>query len=292
MHLRRFLLMLLAGGAIAIAARASAFAECDCREPLFDWASTSPTEDCSPVNTSLIFDRPKFTQSPVTVGCGAVQFETGYTYKYDDDNGVRLIHHSFPESLLRVGVWADWFELRADWDYDIQRTKIGGTVDREAGSADLTLGCKFYLTPQDCFLPETGLILESSVPSGDQPFTSGQMLPSIDYCYDWDLTGTDCWTLSGNSAVGETNNDQATDTYARFSQSVALDHAWSDRIHSFAEFYMYAPIYSGADHPKYYFVRGTTVLLMQNVQWDIRTGLGLNEWADDFFAGTGFSVRY
>ena len=259
---------------------------------MFDWSSDSNTDSDSYLNTALIFDRPKFTQSPVTVGCGAVQLETGYTYMYDDENGVRVVRHSFPESLLRVGMFADWFELRADWDYDLERTKTGGTVVRDAGSADLNLGCKLYLTQQDCFLPETGLILESSVPSGDQPFTAREVLPDIDYCYDWDLTGSDCWTLCGNTALGETTNQLTTDTYARFTQSIALDHAWSDRIHSFIECYMFAPINSDADHPQYYFDRGVTVFLMDNVQWDIRAGMGLNKWADDFFAGTGLSIRY
>ncbi len=291
MQLRRLLLMLLAGGALA-AACASAYADSDCRDPLFDWANASETDGSSRVNASLIFDRPKLTQSPVTVGCGAVQLETGYTYMYDDENGVRVVRHSFPESLLRVGVIADWFELRADWDYDIQRTKIGGAVDRESGLADLNLGCKFYLTQQDCFLPQTGVILESSIPAGDQPFTSREVLPDIDYCYAWDLTGNDCWTLSGNTELGGTANQVTDDTYVRFTQTVALDHAWSDRIHSFIEFYMFSPINSAADLPQYYFVRGTTVLIMDNLQWDIRTGLGLNKWADDFFAGTGLSLRY
>jgi hypothetical protein len=292
MQLRRLLLIVLAGGAMAMAVRTAAFADSDGAKTLFIWRDDSSTDADPHLETALIFDRPKFTQSPVTVGCGVVQLETGYTYMYDDENGVRVVRHSFPESLLRVGVFADWFELRADWDYDLQRTKTAGAVVRDAGSADLNLGCKLYLTPQDCFLPETGLILGSSVPSGEQPFTAHEVLPNVDYCYDWDLTGTDSWTLMGNTALGETANQLRNDTYARVAQSIAFDHAWSDRIHSFIEFYMFAPINSVADHPQYYFDRGVTVFLMQNVQWDLRVGMGLNSWADDFFAGTGLSVRY
>jgi hypothetical protein len=37
---------------------------------------------------------------------------------------------------------------------------------------------------------------------------------------------------------------------------------------------------------------GFTVLVGDKVQWDIRAGVGLNEAADDFFTGTGLSVRY
>jgi hypothetical protein len=292
MPLRRLFSMLLAGGAIVAVACALAFAEPDSRSSLFGWSDASNTEANTYFDTSLIFDRPKFTQSPVTVGRGAVQLETGYTYLYDDENGVRVVRHSFPESLLRVGVLADWFELRADWDYEIQRTKMGGAAVRDDGSADLNFGCKLYITQQDCFLPETGLIVESSVPSGDAPFSSGEMLPNVDFCYDWDLTGADCWTLCANTAIGTTANAQIADTYTRFAQSIALDHSWSDKIHSFIEFYMFAPVNSDAAHPQYYFDRGVTVFVLDNVQWDLRVGMGLNVWADDFFAGTGLSVRY
>jgi hypothetical protein len=55
---------------------------------------------------------------------------------------------------------------------------------------------------------------------------------------------------------------------------------------------MFAPIGADTAHPEYYFDRGVTVLLTDNIQWDLRAGMGLNKWADDFFAGTGISVRY
>jgi hypothetical protein len=292
MQLRRFSLMLLAGGAIVAVLCARACADSGGRMPLFDWGIDENFDPDGPLDPALVFDRPKFTQSPVTVGRGAVQLETGYTYMYDDEDGVRVARHSFPDSMLRVGMFADWFELRAEWDYDIQRTKTGGAAIRDAGSGDINLGCKLYLTPQDCFLPETGLILESSVPAGDQPFSAGEVLPNIDYCYDWDLTGTDSWTVLGNTALGETTSRWTVDTYTRVAQSVALDHAWSDRIHSFLEFYMFAPVNASANHPEYYFDRGVSVFLSENIQWDVRAGMGLNKWADDFFAGTGLSVRY
>jgi Putative MetA-pathway of phenol degradation len=292
MYLRRLLFMLLAGGAIGLAVCASAFADSDGAKTLFIWRDDSSTDGGPNLEAPLICDRPKFTQSPVTVGCSVVQLETGYTYMYDDENGVRVVRHSFPESLLRIGMFADWFELRADWDYDLQRTKTGGAVVRDAGLADLNLGCKLALTPQDCFLPESGLILESSVPAGDDPFSAHEVLPNINYCYDWDLTGTNSWILYGNTEIGDTVEQMTNETHTQVAQSLAFEHAWSDRIHSFVECYMFAPIDADTAHPKYYFDRGVTVLLTDNIQWDLRAGMGLNKWADDFFAGTGVSVRY
>ena len=44
--------------------------------------------------------------------------------------------------------------------------------------------------------------------------------------------------------------------------------------------------------PQYYFNGGFIVYLNKDVQWDIRAGVGLNDAADDFFAGCGLVLRY
>ena len=36
---------------------------------------------------------------------------------------------------------------------------------------------------------------------------------------------------------------------------------------------------------------GFTVLMNNNLQFDIRAGVGLNEDADDVFTGAGFAIR-
>ena len=37
---------------------------------------------------------------------------------------------------------------------------------------------------------------------------------------------------------------------------------------------------------------GLTYRVTPNLQLDLRAGVGLNRHADDFFAGSGFAVRY
>ena len=44
--------------------------------------------------------------------------------------------------------------------------------------------------------------------------------------------------------------------------------------------------------PEYYADGGFTYRITNNFQLDIRAGVGLNRHADDFFAGSGFAVRY
>ena len=44
--------------------------------------------------------------------------------------------------------------------------------------------------------------------------------------------------------------------------------------------------------PEYYADGGFVYRINNNFQLDIRAGIGLNRYADDFFAGSGFAVRY
>lgn len=257
---------------------------------LMHWSYGRPSDEGSPLDEPLEADRPDFTESPKTVGQGVVQLETGYTFTSDSENGVHTANHSFPEMLLRVGVLADWLEFRAEWDYEIQRTRTGGVVQTESGADDLTVGLKIALTQQQCCLPETGIILDLSVPTGGDAFTTGEVQPGVNYCYSWELNKK--WSLSGSTAIGGAVDDVTNDPYAEFTQSLSLGHTWNESLSGFSEFYVLSPIGADTNHPQDYFNAGFAVHLNKDVQWDIRAGVGLNEAADNFFAGTGLTLRY
>src|SRR5689334_11720965 len=108
---------------------------------LFLWR---PSEEPEQIDLSkpLETDRPDFTESPKTVGQGVFQVEGGYTFTNDRQGNTRTTDHSFPETLFRYGVLADWFELRLDWNYEVQRTVTAGVVNNESGADDLNIGCK------------------------------------------------------------------------------------------------------------------------------------------------------
>jgi hypothetical protein len=258
---------------------------------LLHWNSgKNSDEGGSDLDKPLETDRPDFTESAKTVGRGVVQLEGGYTFSYDNENGVRTADHSFPETLLRIGVLADWFELRADWNYEVLRTKTGGTANTDSGADDLTLGLKIALTPQQSCLPETGIILQMSVPTGADAFSADEVLPGVEYCYAWDITKN--WSLAGLTAMVGAVDDVTSDTYSEFEQSLSLGYSWNEKIRNYTEWYVLSPISADTNRPQYYFNGGFTVLINNDVQWDIRAGVGLNEAADNFFAGTGLSLRY
>ena len=53
-------------------------------------------------------DRPHLPEASTAVGKGHVVLESGYTFA--EKGSVRT--DSYPEAVLRVGMFADWFELR------------------------------------------------------------------------------------------------------------------------------------------------------------------------------------
>src|SRR4051794_1710907 len=291
MSVDRILAAIVFFTAVGLLGIAPASADSNGPSTLLHWNyGKASDEGGSDLDKPLEADRPDFTESPKTVGKGVVQLESGYTFTYNNDAGVRTANHSFPETLLRVGVLADWLELRADWNYEIEHTRTGGVTQTASGADDLILGVKLALTPQQCMLPETGIIFEMSVPTGGDDFTADRVLPGVNYCVSWDLNKD--WSLSG-STIFEGAVDQATtDTYTQFAQSLSLERTWSEQLRSYTEWYVLAPIGADTQRPQYYFNGGFLVFLNKDVQWDIRAGVGLNDAADDFFVGSGLALRY
>jgi hypothetical protein len=265
-------------------------AESGYRKTLLQWSYGTSFEGGPDVYEPLVTDRPDFTESSVTVGYGVVQLETGYTFTHDSEGDDRTRSHSFPETLLRVGMFADWFEWRVDWNYAEEHTDIGGVEDTASGAEDLGLGIKLALTPQECLLPETAIIFQMTVPSGSSEFTADEVLPGFNYLSGWDIN--DEWSTGGSSAINRAVDDGTGDSYVELAQSWTVARSWGERLGSYAEWFVIAPTSADTVHTEHYFNGGFTVLINNDVQWDIRAGLGLNDHADDFFAGTGLSLRY
>jgi hypothetical protein len=63
-------------------------------------------------------------------------------------------------------------------------------------------------------------------------------------------------------------------------------------VGAYAEWYGLMPNGAATARPEHYFNGGFTYLLCDNMQFDIRAGVGLNDVADDYFVGTGLSIRF
>jgi hypothetical protein len=239
----------------------------------------------------LATDRPDFVEASSNVGRGRVQLEAGYTFIHDRSGGVTTRTHSYPEILLRIGLFADWFELRLGQNFGNQRLH-GGALGSGNGAEDLYLGVGLALTEQNGLVPESRVVFQTTVPTGADDFTDDVMLPGVNILYGWDVI-EDKMTLGMSTSFNRARDDSG-DDYLEFAQAITTGFTLTEKLGMYLETFGLMPAgatNSGA-RPEYYADGGFTYRITNNFQLDIRAGVGLNRYADDFFAGSGFAVRY
>ncbi len=246
----------------------------------------------------LITDRPDFTEASSVVGLGVVQLETGYTFIYRDDEFDQSITqtHSFPETLLRVGLH-EGVELRIISNYLWEENIDAGVRSTPEGGTPVGLGFKFQLLRNDGWVPETALISGIVVESGAKEFRTEDTDFNMVLLYSWELP---CgWTLGGNSGfttftedirIGRGATDR--DGHVTFFQSVAMGTSLTDAIGMYVEYFGLYSEGRRENFPANFVDGGFTYLLNNDVQFDIRVGTGLNDHADDLFTGAGVSLRF
>ena len=253
---------------------------------LFRWSNGCRQSFGPALSEPLVTDRPDFTEASSTVGQGIAQLEIGYTYSFDNDGPGTTKAHSYPEPLLRYGVFANWMELRIGWNYLDE--EVGGV--ESTGSDDLYLGVKLGLTPQEGFLPEMALIPQMKVPTGDDDFTAKEVLPGLNWIYGWEIT--DSLATAGSTQFNRAVDNGSTEAYTEWAQSWTVAWSWTDRLGSYAEYFGLYPHSADTVRSENYFNGGFTYLLSNDIQWDVRAGTGLNTAAMDYFVGTGLSIRF
>jgi len=267
------------------------YGPCDCqpRGTLFQWSHCASFSGGPDLNEPLVTDRPDFTEASSTVGLGVAQLEMGYTYSYDDDGTDRTTAHSYPETLLRYGFLAEWLELRFAWNYG-DETVVGGAPSQANGSEDLYLGLKIALTPQEGWLPEMAIIPQMNVPTGAAAFTAGEVQPGLNWVYSWEIN--DFISTGGSSQFNRALDPVSSTTYYEFAQSWTIAYTLSDCVGGYTEWYAFFPSAADTAQVEHYFNGGFTYLLSNDVQLDVRGGVGMNDAAVDYFVGTGISIRF
>lgn len=237
-------------------------------------ATIAQPPDSKPMST----DRPDFTESPFTVGAGRIQFEAGWTMS----RGGGMSEHAFGEGLLRYGL-SERLELR------IGAPSLGfvhpDDEGRSTGLTDASLGLKIELTGQDGAVPNLGLIVDSTFPTGSAGFGSEAAGPGAKLAWSYELN--DRFTLSGNFGAGLGRDENG--GHVEGTASVSLAMSISERWGAYVEAFTIVP--SGREATHYANV-GATYLLAPDTQLDARIGTGLNGAADDVFVGVGISRRW
>ena len=263
---------------------------CSCgRGTLFRWGCARTITGGPDLYEPLITDRPDFTEASVTVGRGVAQIEFGYTYTYNNDGSESVRSHSAGEPLLRYGIFADWLEFRIALAPVNVRTTSVGVPSTVSGTEDLYLGFKIALTPQACFLPEMALIPQMNVPTGSAGLTSDHVEPGINWVYSWEISD---FLATAGSTQANRRFDDTGDEYLEIAQSWTIAYGLTDNLGAFTEWYALFPSGATSAPVEHYFNGGFTYLINNDVQFDIRGGVGLNGNADDYFVGTGLSIRY
>ena len=260
----------------------------DWRSPgtLLQWSYGNRFEGGPNRDEPLVTDRPDFTEASVTVGRGVLQIESGYTYTFDNDGTSQTIGHSYPETLFRYGILAEWLELRLAWNYT---NEIVDSVE-SGGAEDLYLGFKIALTPQEGILPEMALVPQMTAPTGARAFTGGDVHPGINWLYGWDIN--DWLSTGGSTQINRTLTTLGRQSRSEFAQSWTIGYSITERLGAYTEYFALIPHSGEGDKPEHYFDGGFTFLVSDDIQWDIRGGVGLSAAADDYFVGTGLSLRF
>lgn len=237
-------------------------------------------------------DRPHFADDPTTVGLGRFQIESGYLYTRDRFNGVRFESHAFPDTVLRLGIFAEWFELRLGWNYAYER--FSGPFGRVSfsGADDMMIGFRLALTEQSCWLPESALTLELRLPTGASAFTSNEVLPSLFYHYGWDVV-KDFITVEGYIA-GSREVDDVGHPYLQIANAFNIEWRVTRNLTYFTEYYGTYPMSALSPNftPQHYFHTGLSYYITNNFEVDWHIGFGLNRHSEDMFTGAGFAIRF
>ncbi len=264
--------------------------------------------DSEGVRPELVTDRPDLTESSSVVPIGTVQIEMGWSMEGVSSPGEDLKAHHFPETLARIGLH-DRIELRLGWDggqwQNLQ--KDGANVD-SSGAGDMYLGTKLSLWSEDGNLPETALILGSSIPAGTKCQAAEQLGNRL-YCSSFNLYSSRRYDPSAILAMSKTLNDMLSigwnlgtvwlteredsgdlDTLPRAIYSAALGISATEKMGFFVEFFGDTSL-AGGSGPSNSVDGGVTFLILPNVQLDASAGKGVSLESPDWFAGAGISFR-
>lgn len=216
----------------------------------------------------LVTDRPDQTESAVTVAPDKVQIETGVLFTREERGRETFEVTEALGTLVRIGL-RERIELRVGFDGWISAHGANGL-------GDASLGAKIRLAEETEDRPQAAVLLGTSVPVGDDRFSSDDYAPSIRLAL----------SKSFGEAVGLGFNLGAEfpDDDEVLLYTLAVGVGVDDVNGLFVEIF-------GDSESSHSFDAGWTHLARPNLQFDVAAGLGITDEAPDWFVGVGLSVR-
>jgi hypothetical protein len=135
--------------------------------------------------------------------------------------------------------------------------------------------------------PAAALIVQISLPEGDEDLTEDEWVPEAKLALAWELTSR--FSLGSNL-----NYTYAVDGDDRFHQLAATltgGLSLTDRLGAYLEWFGFSE--EAEDGPStHYLDGGVTFLINNDLRVDARVGTGLNDADPDWFVGVGGAVRW
>ena len=259
------------------------------RKTLFQWSYGTTFSGGPPVDDDLQTDRPDFVEASTTVGKGVLQIESGYTYIRNDDPDDNSTTHSIGEVLFRYGVLEDWLELRLGVFPFSQSQSVTSPTVTNSGVEDLYLGVKIGLTPQEGWWPEMALVPQTTVPTGHKSVTADKALAGVNWLYGWDVT--DFIAIGGSTQFNSAVDGGTSQRYTEWAQAVTINYHLAEKVGGYTEYFGFYPSGARTERVQHYVDAGLTYRPTADTQFDIRAGIGLTDASDDYFIGTGYSIR-
>jgi hypothetical protein len=235
-------------------------------------------------------DRDAFTPAMTTVGFRSLVLESAYTFI---DNRESPETHSFPELLVRYGVW-DWIELRVGGSYEVG----GGGNDvsgieggEEIGGGELEhesrvfYGMKAQISEQDGWLPRSVFIAQGFTPtSGEENAT--QFVGT--YGFGWELFDRVRW----DSAIRYGTGGGEEDRFNQWAPSTVLRVPFWEHWNAHIEYFAVMTDGREDELNKSFVSPGVHCLITPNCELGARVGWGLTDDSPNFFSNVGLAWRY
>lgn len=235
-------------------------------------AGTAFAQDGFPITT----DRPSFSDGTLIVPKGRWQIEAGYTF--NDVNGSRF--ETYGELLFRLHL-SDRAEFR------LSNVTWGRSSDVD-GILDPILGVKLKL--QNGVVgksPDLALILQTTVPAGDQVFRVDRAQPTAKLAF---YQQTDATTgFGGNLIAADLGIDSV--RFTQYAASLYLAKTLNAKTSAFLEVYRLMPLSDGGPDANFADA-GVAYLLNPQTQIDFRLGTGFDQNREGWFLGFGVAYRF
>ena len=97
--------------------------------------------------------------------------------------------------------------------------------------------------------------------------------------------------MGGSTQLNKRIDEGGTEYY-ELAQSWTLNYTLSERLGAYTEWFALLPSGGTFARPEHYFDGGFVLRATNNLQFDVRGGVGLNAAAADYFLGTGLVRRF